>query len=324
VTLENSSIAAVDIASIRFIGGDAAEFSEDPTNPWPRGGIRVLGGGQLQLSVMLQPRGLPGARRTIMQIVTTTSDTARVQIRGEAGTQQLVITPTSLFDNVLVSVGSTARRFVVISNTGTLPVRLQMPVVSGPDSVNYRLGPLPRLDLEPGATEYLEVTFAPTVPGQSTAEIRFASNAGPEQVVTLGGEALRVRGREVDPNTSIAVTGGDETTLRASTPINAVTGSSASTALRKRALEAALTLEAAMPNPALDATTIAYRTGAESDVTAALFDDAGRLVRTLHAGVMPAGEHTLGIRCDVLAAGAYFVRIESAGAVRVVRFIVAR
>ena len=219
VTLENSSIAAVDIASITFSGGDSAEFAEDASNPWPTGNIRVLGGGVLRLGVRMTPTGQPGVRRTTMVIVTTTGDSARVAIQGEAGTAQLVIGPSTLFENVTVPVGGSVRRTIVISNVGTLPVRLQMPVLSGVDAGNYRLGPLPRLDLEPGQTEFLEVTFAPTASGQSSAEIRFSSNAGPDQIVTLGGDALRVRGND-DPTLTGGTIGGGSTPIdAASAPV---------------------------------------------------------------------------------------------------------
>ncbi|HVK39346.1 MAG TPA: choice-of-anchor D domain-containing protein, partial [Candidatus Kapabacteria bacterium] len=49
--LENSQTASVGIASIAFVGDDAAEFSEDATTPWPARPFTVLPGDKLELGV---------------------------------------------------------------------------------------------------------------------------------------------------------------------------------------------------------------------------------------------------------------------------------
>jgi hypothetical protein len=200
--IENNSIAAVDIARIYFTGGDSIEFAQDAIAGWPTLPSRILSGDVLRLGVRLTPiaGSAAGIRRTTLVIVTTTGDTLRIPVRGEAGTRQLLVTPTSLFENTTLAVGQAARRTVTIMNTGTLPVRLTGVTIVGPDSLEYRLGLLPRMDLDPGQMEFLEVTFAPTTAGQLSAEIHIASNAGPEQVVTLGGIATRIRrGGDDDP-----------------------------------------------------------------------------------------------------------------------------
>jgi hypothetical protein len=211
VELENSSITSVDIATITFSGGDSAEFAEDAIAGWPTLPSRIIPGQKLSLGVRLTPAAgsSAGMRRTTMVITTTSGEVLRIPIRGEAGTQTLVVSPTSLFDDVVTVVGSSIRRTVMIANTGTLPVRLTKVMITGADSTNYRMGLLPRMDLDPGQTEFLEITFAPTANGQSSAQLEVWSNAGPAQVVGLGGTALRVRR---DPNeqtrTAAPVTGG--------------------------------------------------------------------------------------------------------------------
>ena len=65
-------------------------------------------------------------------------------------------------------------------------------LVTGTDSLNYRMGLLPRRDIDPGWTEYLEITFAPTGPGQSSAQLEIVGSDGTIETVTLGGVALRV------------------------------------------------------------------------------------------------------------------------------------
>ncbi|HVK39294.1 MAG TPA: choice-of-anchor D domain-containing protein [Candidatus Kapabacteria bacterium] len=213
VELENTSITSVDIASISFSGLDSADFTADAIAAWPALPARIIPGQKLLLGVRLTPEAgsSAGARRTTMVVVTTTGDTIRIVIRSEAGTQSLVVSPTSIFDDVTIVAGASARRTVMIANTGTLPVRLTSVVITGADAANYRMGPLPRMDLEPGQTEFLEITFAPQTVGQSTAQLEVSSNAGPTQVVQLGGTSLRIRRDPIDP-TRIAPPGtGDPT-----------------------------------------------------------------------------------------------------------------
>lgn len=204
---ENSSNAAVGVASVGFVGDDAAEFSENAAVAWPARPFNVLPGEKLHLSVRMTPLGSAGLRRTTMELITTTFDTVRLKIRGEAGTQTLVVAPSSLFDNVTLAIGQTKRQTVMISNTGTLPVRITDIALNGPDSLAYRMGILPRRDLEAGQTEYLEVTFVPTIPGQTSAQIVVTASNGQTYTVALGGTGLRVRRDPGDPTTSTRTDG---------------------------------------------------------------------------------------------------------------------
>jgi len=197
--LENSQTASVGIASIAFVGDDAAEFSEDATTPWPARPFTVLPGDKLELGVRLTPVGTAGPRRTTMVLVSTSGDTIRLAIRGEAGTQTLVVSPSALFEDVTIAVGQSKRQMVMISNTGTLPVRITDVAITGADASSYRMGVLPRRDLEAGQTEYLEMTFAPTAPGQTSAELVVSASTGMSYTVTLGGTALKIRRDPIDP-----------------------------------------------------------------------------------------------------------------------------
>ncbi|HVK39805.1 MAG TPA: choice-of-anchor D domain-containing protein [Candidatus Kapabacteria bacterium] len=198
-TLENTLNTSVGIGSISYLGGDAAEFSEDPSVAWPTLPTSVLPGQKLQLGVRLSPVGSAGPRRTTLILVTTNGDTIRVPVRGEAGTQELQVSPNSLFETVTIAVGQTKRQSVMISNTGTLPVRITGLSISGPDSASYRLGSLPRRDLEAGQTEYLELTYVPTAPGQTSADLVVTASNGMSYTVTLGGTALKIRRDPIDP-----------------------------------------------------------------------------------------------------------------------------
>jgi hypothetical protein len=202
--LENTLTVAVGIDRIYFDGGEAAEFT--PEN-WPTTPSSVLPGTKLTLGIRLTPTGSAGVRRTVLTIVTTTGDTVRVPVRGEAGTQTLLVSPTSLFENITLAVGQVRRQTLMISNAGTLPVKLTSVALTGVDSASYRIGVLPRFDLEPGQTEYLEVTFAPTTQGQTTAQIEVTAAGGQTHVVMLGGNAFRAHRDPVDANPTTVAPG---------------------------------------------------------------------------------------------------------------------
>jgi hypothetical protein len=304
-TLENSSTAAVEVARVVFSGGDAAEFFENTARPWPAMPAIGAPGAKLNLSVRLTPVGQPGIRRTQMFVITTTGDTMRVNIRGEAGTQQLVVAPTSLFDNVAIGVGGTVRQTVTIANNGTLPIRILPPVLSGPDSANYRIGILPRLDIEPGATEYLEVTFAPSGQGQSSAELTITPIGGASQVVTLGGTAVRVRGKD-DPSTM--VNGNIGSLHESENWTGEVSGADAENSL------GGIRLAGAVPNPARSSVEIAYAVATRGSVRLELFDATGHAVRLVASGTVDAGEHRVMVDVSDLSAGVYHYRLTANGA----------
>jgi hypothetical protein len=301
--LENSSTVAVEIGQIVFVGGDAAQFAENTSAPWPARPSIVLPGSKLNVSVRMTPVGDPGDRRTQLLVITTSGDTARVNVRGEAGTQNLVVSPTSLFENLVIPSGSAVRQVVRISNNGTLPIRIETPMLSGPDSANYRLGSLPRLDIGPGATEYLEVTFAPINGGQSSAEIAITPVGGTTQVVTLGGEAIRVRGDD-DPTAALAFDGAPSRVEEWTDGVSGVDRDVATSGMR---------LSAPMPNPASNSVVIAYALTARSDVSIVLFDASGRMVRELASTTVDAGEHRLSVDVSDLSAGVYHYRLSVGG-----------
>jgi len=197
--LENALTVPVSIGSISFDGDDAAQFSENASMPWPARPFTVLAGEKLELGVRLTPTGDVGLRRTTLVLVTTGGDTVRVPVRGEAGSQTLVISSSSLFDDVTIAVGQSVHKQLIISNTGTLPVRITSLEVTGTDAASYRLGLMPRRDLDAGQAEHLEVTYAPEASGQTSAELVITANNGQTYSVALGGIALKIRRDLIDP-----------------------------------------------------------------------------------------------------------------------------
>ena len=67
------------------------------------------------------------------------------------------------------------------------------------------------------------------------------------------------------------------------------------------------------PNPFNPVTTVAYRLPAAGLVRLRLYDSAGRLVREVVDGVLPAGEHVARVDGTALASGLYFLRLEALG-----------
>jgi hypothetical protein len=295
-TLENSSTAMVEVREMSIVGQDAAEFSQSTAQPWPAPPVRVLPGGRLELGVTLSPTGAAGMRRAIVRVVTSTNDTIDVPVRGEAGTTQLLVTPTSLFDNVEIQIGQYNRQTVAISNVGTFPVRLQTPRIVGPDSLNYLIGTLPRLDLAPGQTEYLEITFMPLTQGVSSATLEIPSNIG-TQMVMLGGMSPSANG---DDDNSGNVRDNDPS--RGGTSGIAITG-----------VTGGLRIDAARPNPATGAAELGFQIGAPADVTVTVHDAVGRLVAQLASGHYTAGRHTVRFDASQLPSGLYHVRVATNG-----------
>ncbi|MEL6771347.1 MAG: DUF1501 domain-containing protein [Bacteroidota bacterium] len=67
--------------------------------------------------------------------------------------------------------------------------------------------------------------------------------------------------------------------------------------------------ESAFPNPFRQRTSLAFSLEEAADVDVALYDTAGRRLRTLQRGVLDAGRHSITVEGSGLAAGTYFVRL---------------
>lgn len=86
----------------------------------------------------------------------------------------------------------------------------------------------------------------------------------------------------------------------------------------------ALTSSSVMPNPATGHTVVHYTLGTSREVSLALYDVRGGLVRLLNKGEMQsAGEHDMRIELDDVAAGIYLVVISTGKENAVQRVIVA-
>lgn len=189
VLLENTSAGVIQIEGLAITGGNG-EIGEDPANRWPQLPLALQPGQKVQIGVALTPdaAGVPGERNATLEVTIRGGNAAAAAISGYAGTRTLAANPSSLFTTTTIGIGEVARTWVSVVNTGTLPIRLGTPTITGANPDNYQVSPLRRRVLEPGQVEFLEVVFAPTTAGTSSAELTFSGNGtnGP-QVVTLGG-----------------------------------------------------------------------------------------------------------------------------------------
>ncbi len=100
------------------------------------------------------------------------------------------------------------------------------------------------------------------------------------------------------------------------------------TAVAPAAPGAGLALAPPSPNPSRGRAVIRFGIPEAADVDLALFDAAGRRVRSLAAGPLPAGSHSLVLDPDAgatrLQPGVYFLRLATGGRTIVTRFVAVR
>jgi len=68
-----------------------------------------------------------------------------------------------------------------------------------------------------------------------------------------------------------------------------------------------------LPNPCRGVSSVRFATVAPGEASVQVFDLQGRLVRTLHQGVLEEGSHGIPLDASDLASGLYFVRINASG-----------
>ncbi len=288
-SLENTAREVVIIKDMKIVGPDANEFAMDPSKPWPTVPFYFMPAQRMEFGFIHTPAAgsQPGTRNAELLLIADNGDTIRIMLTGEAGSRTLALNPTSLFTNASIPVGKSAREYVMITNNGTVPLRLGTTTIAGPNANSYLLGALPRLILQPGQTEYLEVVFRPVNPGASTATLTVSSDGtnGP-QTVTLGGTGMRI--------------GASALTNATSGVEDAVTG-------------AGDRLEQSIPNPAKGTAVIGYELRRDGNVRLALYDAAGTQVAELVDGHRDAGRYEARVDVSGLAAGVYHYRLMVGG-----------
>jgi len=102
--------------------------------------------------------------------------------------------------------------------------------------------------------------------------------------------------------------------------------STAYTAVGPRPAAAGFALRAPLPNPSAGFSRLDFALAEPGEVELAVFDAAGRRVRTLHSGFLPAGGHAAGWdgrgeSGEAVPAGLYFARLAQNGAARTTRLV---
>lgn len=291
VHVENTSGGNAVIQSIT-IEGPTGEIIEDAVRPWPARPMTIRPAESYKLWVELRPDATEGTgdRTSEMVITLGGGDVIRVPITGYVGSRTLVVTPPALFTNVQIQSGDVMRGLLVVSNTGSLPVRVNSPVLVSNNPGDYEMKSLPRRVLEPGQTEFIEVYYTPQIPGVSGGTITFSSNAtNGDQVVTLGGEGMTIGG-PVDPVGSGIRVAGEQ-----------------NTATQKSAVSTGLSLSTIVPNPVRGTATIGWDLAVAGPIELGLYDASGRLVATLMEGEADAGQGSATLDVAGLSSGAYHV-----------------
>ncbi len=284
--VNNTTHELIYVNKIEITGPDAGEFTMSTAKPWPAVPFAVMPGAAMEFWMMHTPApaSQPGPRTAMLELTLSTGDVIRMPLTGEAGTRTLAVSPASLFDNVTIPVGKVARQTVMITNNGTIPLKLGTTTISGPTSTDYTLGRVPRTTLAPGQTEYLEVTYRPLNKGTSSATMTIASNAtNGAQTVTLGGTA---------------------------TKLEPVTGESSGTSgVEAIEFSYGMKLWQNVPNPGRDRVEIAYELREAGEAVLALYDANGKQISVLRSGISEAGTHRVAVDVSGLASGVYHYRL---------------
>lgn len=300
--IENNFGGEVTILNLRIVG--STEILEDPSRPWPATPILVEGGTKVNLGLLFTPDAgsNPGIRTAQIEATLSNGHILLVDISALAGTRSLAIVPTALFQGTKVALGNMARTYLAVSNEGTLPVRIASMTIGGAGATDYRISPLVRSTIEPGTTEFFEVAYTPSLIGASPATIQIetnATNGAPAGTftVTLGGEgtSTTMEGGG-DPSGSTATPGSDPANRRS---------------LEMVTMTAGTALGQSLPNPTSGRVAIPYTLPAQQQVTIALYDMSGRMVRLLVDGVIGEGSHEIAADLSDLPSGRYFYMLRT-------------
>ncbi len=78
------------------------------------------------------------------------------------------------------------------------------------------------------------------------------------------------------------------------------------------------------PNPSTNSADIAFALEAAEEIKIMIYDNSGRLIETLHSGLLEAGEHTFSWNCSNVSSGKYICNIRGNSVFKSMQVVVAR
>lgn len=192
---------------------------------------------------------------------------------------------------------------VSLQNTGTMPVVISGVAISGADSADFQLAPLARMEMAPGQTELLEVTFIRTTAGTSVASLDVTAevNGSPVRVPLNATATANVYVGDDDPDAVTNGGGGKDTP----------TGNGVDFGVVGEKIVLGLTV---IPNPVQDgAMEVNYTVAHAGAVRLELVNATGAVVKSLERDNVAAGVEQCE-RFDVgsLGSGMYLLRVVTA------------
>ncbi len=306
VRIVNTLSAPVTVNNLTITGTDSADFQKGGV--WPASTM-LQPGQELSLEVIFAPTGgTPGPRSAEVKASLLGSNvTVSAPLAGVAGTRMATANPKAI-NFPMTTAGKQQRRMVSVTNTGTMPLMLTQPEIIGQGSEYFSVGKMARLELAPGQTEYVELTFAPRDPVSVSVILEFGGNMtnGPVQI-EIGGSSKTQNPN--DPN--IAITGRDGVIENGVGMVEHSEDRSVSGVGSEAA--SGMSLSQNVPNPGREVVEISYVLAQAGQVELVLYDAQGRLVRQLDGGYRAAGERAVRVDVRDLANGTYFYRLTANG-----------
>lgn len=302
VELENTSTRSITIRSIALeevFPYQFSEFIEDPAHKWPSLPY-ILGPGEtLRLWVGLDP-GLAGEGERLGEVVLIINDGDEVRVPVSGSIRARVLQASTIFvqgsGEVETELGELARHPLIVYNTGTLPVRVEDPVVvSGNEE--FFVTSFDRHVIEPGQYEILEITYIPQALGLSQGRILIRNNSpygGGMYNFNVYARCVEATGTVVGGGASGSGAALQEQGESAAKPRDAVS----------------LQLSTVMPNPASGVTTVEFVVSEIGTANLSLYDESGRLVNVVATDDELKANRQVSVDVTGLPSGLYHLMLQ--------------
>gem|GEM_PF-6567703 len=184
-------------------------------------------------------------------------------------------------------------------------------MLDGTDPDQFELATLPRLELEPGQTEFLEVTFRPTRAGAVSAAITIRTDTPESPIrIALSGTGILKRYQDDDPDGAVIGDKGIDGLEQQDRTVGVAVESGAF-----------IRLHDVTPNPAGSESTVHFAHPAGTTASFVLIDSRGVAVWSQNSLASTSGERTMQVPVANLPTGSYLLRM-SVGATTVVKTLV--